>query len=87
MRSKCLKSLRKNFGLISSKEMCFNDFGTRFCPHTNVQNISYSNRNVELSKNKCIQFVKLAPDSDLEEGVDEMQHYESEDGVLFTLQR
>jgi len=38
-------------------------------------------------KTKFIQFVNPASYSDLEEVVNEKQHHESEDGVLFTLQR
>jgi hypothetical protein len=38
-------------------------------------------------KTNCIQFVNWPSDSDLEEGVNEKQHHESEDGVLFKLHR
>ena len=34
-----------------------------------------------------VQFVNPGSHSDLEEGVDEKQHHESEDGVIFTLHR
>jgi len=37
-------------------------------------------------KTKFIQSVNPASDPDLEEGVNEKQHHESQDGVLFTLQ-
>jgi hypothetical protein len=41
----------------------------------------------DFRKTKFIQLFNPDPDSDLEEGVNEKQHQESEDGVLFTLQR
>ena len=40
-----------------------------------------------LLKDQMYSIPQSVSDSDLEEGVDEKQHYETEDGVLFTLQR
>jgi len=40
-----------------------------------------------ISENQVYSILNPASNSDLEEGVNEKQHHESEDGVLFTLQR
>jgi hypothetical protein len=50
----------------------------------NILHLKSQHRN---SENQVYSILNPASDSDLEEGVNEKQHHESEDGVLFTLQR
>ena len=68
-------------------ETAFQDFGTRSCPQIDVPDISHLKSQRLNSENQIYSMFNPTSDSDLEEGVNEKQHHESEDGVLFTLQR
>ena len=70
--------------LLDNCETVFQDFGTRFCPQIDISHLKTQRRN---SENQIYSIFNPASDSDLEEGVNEKQHHESEDGELFTLQR
>jgi len=52
-----------------------------------VPDISHLKSQRQNSENQVYSIWNPASDSDLEEGVKEKQHHESEDGILFTLQR
>jgi len=52
-----------------------------------VPDISHLKSQRRNSENQVYSIWNPASDSDLEESVKEKQHHESEDGVLFTLQR
>jgi len=56
----------------------FQDFGTRFCPQIDVPDISHLKSQRRNSENQVYSIFNLASDSDLEEGVNEKQHHESE---------
>jgi len=50
-------------------------------------NVSIWNRNLGFLRDQICSIFHPASDSDLEEGVNENQHHETEPGALFTLQR
>jgi hypothetical protein len=52
-----------------------------------VPDISHLKSQHRNSENQVYSILNPASDSDLEEGVYEKKHHESEDGVLFALQR
>jgi hypothetical protein len=52
-----------------------------------VRDLAFKIITSNLWRTKYIQFVNPPSDSDLEEGVDEKQHHEPEDGILYILQR
>ena len=52
-----------------------------------VPEISHLKSQRRNSENQVYSILNPSSDSDLEEGVNEKQHHESEDVVLFTLQR
>jgi len=72
---------------VDNCETVFQDLGTRFCPEIDVPDISHLKLQWRNSENQIDLMFNPASDSDLGEGVNEKQHDESEDGVLFTLQR
>jgi hypothetical protein len=65
----------------------FQNFETRFCPQVDVPDISHLKLQRRNSENQVYSILNPASDSDLEEGINEKPRHESEDGVLFTLQR
>jgi len=78
--------LDSNHG-VGNCETVFQNFETRFCPQIGVPDISHLKSQRRNSEIQIYSILKPASDSDLEEGVNEKQHHESEDGVLFALQR
>ena len=68
-------------------ETVFQDFGARFCPQIDVPDVLHWKFQRRNSENQIYSIFNPASDSDLEEGVNEKQHHESEEEVLFTSQR
>jgi hypothetical protein len=66
---------------------CFQNFETRFCPQIDVPDISHLKWQRRNFENQIYSMFNPASGSDPEGVVNEKQHYESEDGVLSTLQR
>jgi len=62
---------------VDNFETAFQDFGTRFCPHIDVLDISLLKSQRQNSENQIYSIFNPASDSDLQEDVNEKQHHES----------